>query len=441
MKLFQKIQFLTLAFLFPITSFCQNYDDVSVKGYYKKDGTYVGEHYRTKSNNDFYDNYSTRGNINPYTLKPKWKSKEDVLPSYNTYYVKNIDFNKIEKAVIKNNKPLLDALLNEYSASIDDKLLLTGLFYFVNNQYTLALSQYSSLKNITTKSWYSNESDKTIKVLNSILDQQSWEDLEKTGLDTVNYSIRYSQTEFNNIEKRLNEVTDVRNFFFKYGSLFLLQSSNYQYEVARKSLAQANQYNDGQFISLDDFDYIIPLMKAYDEAKASNSLELSINECLKAHNYLLHNITKIDNNKVLLKYFFRLLEGTKNQTSVYVQEFCDFTTMKILPKIVVFQTVEPFDDSYYTLTTRVKLDNESLFLKYKKTLTENADFIKEGSVFFTKNDLTQIDIKREFYFKSFPSMVIAENDFKDKKGFIIYSIANENSYKNIVEMEESRLKK
>jgi hypothetical protein len=174
MKLFQKIQFLTLAFLFPITSFCQNYDDVSVKGYYKKDGTYVGEHYRTKSNNDFYDNYSTRGNINPYTLKPGWKSKEDVLPSYNTYYVKNIDFNKIEKAVIKNNKPLLDALLNEYSASIDDKLLLTGLFYFVNNQYTLALSQYSSLKNITTKSWYSNESDKTIKVLNSILDQQSW---------------------------------------------------------------------------------------------------------------------------------------------------------------------------------------------------------------------------------------------------------------------------
>jgi hypothetical protein len=437
MKLFQKIQFLTLAFLFPFTSFCQNYDDVAVKGYYKKDGTYIGEHYRTKANDDFYDNYSTRGNINPYTLKPGWKNKADVLPSYSNYYVKSIDFNKIGKAVIKNNKPLLDALLNEYSASIDDKLLLTGLFYFVNSQYTLALSQYSSLRNITTKSWYLTESDKTIKVLNAILDQQSWEDLKKTGLDTIDYRRKYSQTEFNNIEKKLNEFTDVRNYFFKYGSLFLLQLSNSKYEEARKSLAQSSQYNDGQSISLDDFDYIAPLMKAYDDAKASNSLELSINELLKAHNYLVLNLKKIDDNEVLLKNFFRFLSGTKDH-SVYVQEFCDFTTMKILPKIVVFQTVEPFDDSYYTLTTRVKLDNESLFLKYKKTLTENADFIKEGSEFFTKNDLTQTDIKREFYFKSFPSIIIAENNFSDKKGFIIYSIANENSY---IEIAKSQLEK
>lgn len=40
---------------------------VSVSGYIKKDGTYVAPHYRTAPNNTLSDNYSTKGNINPYT--------------------------------------------------------------------------------------------------------------------------------------------------------------------------------------------------------------------------------------------------------------------------------------------------------------------------------------------------------------------------------------
>lgn len=43
--------------------------DTRVKGYTKKDGTYVQPHYRSKSNGKFYDNYSTLGNSNPYTGK------------------------------------------------------------------------------------------------------------------------------------------------------------------------------------------------------------------------------------------------------------------------------------------------------------------------------------------------------------------------------------
>lgn len=42
---------------------------VRVKSYFKKSGTYVQSYYR--SNNDRYksNNYSTKGNINPYTGK------------------------------------------------------------------------------------------------------------------------------------------------------------------------------------------------------------------------------------------------------------------------------------------------------------------------------------------------------------------------------------
>ena len=42
---------------------------VRVKGYVKKDGTYVAPHVRTAPNSSRLDNYSTAPNYNPYTGK------------------------------------------------------------------------------------------------------------------------------------------------------------------------------------------------------------------------------------------------------------------------------------------------------------------------------------------------------------------------------------
>lgn len=41
--------------------------DEYVKGYTRSNGTYVAPHYRSSPNSVQYDNYSTRGNVNPYT--------------------------------------------------------------------------------------------------------------------------------------------------------------------------------------------------------------------------------------------------------------------------------------------------------------------------------------------------------------------------------------
>jgi hypothetical protein len=38
-----------------------------VRGYYRKDGSYVEPHWRSNPNSTTYDNWSTRGNANPYT--------------------------------------------------------------------------------------------------------------------------------------------------------------------------------------------------------------------------------------------------------------------------------------------------------------------------------------------------------------------------------------
>ena len=41
--------------------------DTWVNGYTKRDGTYVQGHYRQEPNSTNWDNYSTRGNVNPYS--------------------------------------------------------------------------------------------------------------------------------------------------------------------------------------------------------------------------------------------------------------------------------------------------------------------------------------------------------------------------------------
>lgn len=43
--------------------------DVSVRGYTRKDGTYVAPYKRTAPDSDTRNNYSTKGNVNPYTGK------------------------------------------------------------------------------------------------------------------------------------------------------------------------------------------------------------------------------------------------------------------------------------------------------------------------------------------------------------------------------------
>lgn len=50
--------------------------DTWVDGYVRKDGTYVPGHWRTDPNGTRNDNYSTQGNVNPYTGTPGTKPRD-----------------------------------------------------------------------------------------------------------------------------------------------------------------------------------------------------------------------------------------------------------------------------------------------------------------------------------------------------------------------------
>jgi hypothetical protein len=57
----------------------QCFADVFVSGYQRQDGTYVQPHYRSSPNSTQLDNFSTRGNVNPYTGQYGYRT-----PDYNT---------------------------------------------------------------------------------------------------------------------------------------------------------------------------------------------------------------------------------------------------------------------------------------------------------------------------------------------------------------------
>lgn len=62
--------FLVLFLAFGLFTYAIEVDAATrVRGYYRSNGTYVQPHYRSSPNNSRYDNWSTRGNYNPYTGK------------------------------------------------------------------------------------------------------------------------------------------------------------------------------------------------------------------------------------------------------------------------------------------------------------------------------------------------------------------------------------
>lgn len=60
-----------------------------VRGYYRSNGTYVQGYQKTAPNNTRIDNYSTRGNYNPYTGQQGTKNPYSYNSGMNSYGTRN----------------------------------------------------------------------------------------------------------------------------------------------------------------------------------------------------------------------------------------------------------------------------------------------------------------------------------------------------------------
>ena len=77
-----------LCVLLSVLPFLSFSSDVYVQGYTRKDGTHVEGYYRSAPNSTTSDNFSTYGNINPYTGElgtKRFKESNDYSYSYNNY--------------------------------------------------------------------------------------------------------------------------------------------------------------------------------------------------------------------------------------------------------------------------------------------------------------------------------------------------------------------
>jgi hypothetical protein len=57
--------------------------DTRVDGHFRRDGTYVPEHYRSSPNSSNWDNYSTRPNANPYSGREGGRPRDYSPEAYN----------------------------------------------------------------------------------------------------------------------------------------------------------------------------------------------------------------------------------------------------------------------------------------------------------------------------------------------------------------------
>lgn len=81
MKRWVVFSLIIAAILMVITPTLAIAGDTYVRGYYRKDGTYVQPHYRSKPDGNIWNNWSTKGNVNPYTGK---RGTVDPYKSYRT---------------------------------------------------------------------------------------------------------------------------------------------------------------------------------------------------------------------------------------------------------------------------------------------------------------------------------------------------------------------
>jgi hypothetical protein len=59
--------------LFLMGSIQSSFAFVYVNGYVRSNGTYVAPHYRSDPDGNSYNNFSTKGNVNPFTGNPGYK--------------------------------------------------------------------------------------------------------------------------------------------------------------------------------------------------------------------------------------------------------------------------------------------------------------------------------------------------------------------------------
>jgi len=97
---------------------------VYVRGHVRSNGSYVMPHYRSSPDRSFWNNWSTRGNVNPYTGQlgtrsyPSYGRSYPSLPSYNYNRVRA--YEPYRSYRVPSYSPSYGSLLDDDEAEVED---------------------------------------------------------------------------------------------------------------------------------------------------------------------------------------------------------------------------------------------------------------------------------------------------------------------------------
>ena len=128
--------------------------DVLVGGYFRRDGSFIQPHYRTSANESLFDNYSTKGNINPYTGKAGWIDPYSRLSVYSGELpsTMRVDYEKVFLYLNKKDSGNYFKIVNRFD--IDFRLFFTGLYKMNVNEQKEANEIFLNLKSSRTISQF-----------------------------------------------------------------------------------------------------------------------------------------------------------------------------------------------------------------------------------------------------------------------------------------------
>ncbi|MBK8611865.1 MAG: hypothetical protein IPL84_18525 [Chitinophagaceae bacterium] len=376
----RKLATIIIVFLsiFSFTSlFAQS--DTYVNGYYKKNGTYVQPHFKTAPNNSMFDNYSTKGNYNPYTGKPGWidpyskvsSSYYSAIPySYRPSYEKL--FLYLNKKDSHNYFKIVDAFDYQY------KLFFTGIFKLNNNDTKEANQIFDILrKNKGSSSFIFEESTYWFNITSTYLDAD--EEFNKLYASSAKYD---RDGNYPALENQLNSVRNPLNFYHKYLIKFNADWQRHKYYEAKNSLDSLIAYSSGD--ELQD-----SLIAAYDDIVANmNNMQNTLDTRLNGTYY--YDIENMINN---LKFFlvngkmpiselkracFKLFkEGNTVEDTVFRRTLNDTSNYNIANSKDDFLKFHIHVSKKHRDTTRIislQFFDDSSFLFYKKICHYTQNF-------------------------------------------------------------------
>lgn len=394
---------LTTILIVFISIFCFNtlfaQSDVYVNGYFKKNGTYVQPHFKTAPNSSMFDNYSTKGNYNPYTGKPGWidpyskvsSSYYNAIPySYRPSYENLFVYLNIKDSY--NYFKIVDAFDYQY------KLFFTGIFKLNNNDTKEANQIFDILrKNKGSNIFITEESNYWFVITSKYLDaDKEFENLYAS-------SARYDKDgNYQALENQLNKVKNPLNFFHKYLIKFNVDLNRHKYIDAKNSLDSLMSYASETELQDTLFNNYEALVENLNNMQ--NTLDTHLN------NTYYYQIQKLIHNLVYFLINKRIPEvELKNACFNLINEDCTVTDS-------VYKRI--LNDTSRHSSGKKKFD----VLTFNYRVLNNSDtivmlsfqFFDDSSYLLYKNELTQFNKSQS----TKNSIAFNFGNFKDKeKGF------------------------